>query len=638
MKIHLKIFIAFFLIITILADAQENSGIDTVKINEIIIRANPGENITDSWKRIIIDSGLLSGKKILNLSDIMAESLPLFIKTYGPGSLSTISFRGTGAVHTQVSWNGIILNSPMLGQTDLSIIPAAFADEISVECGGSSMYRTNGAFGGLINLNTKPEWKKGLRINFDGGTGSFGLWSASLKAESGNNKYQSVTRIFYRRADNNYRYLNAVSFSEPVYERRKNAGYHQQAIMHELYFKGNNSVSSVSVWAQAADRNLPPNILMIGTETGESQKDAAVRAIFSHSKYYNKSSYDFTSAVIFDRLHYVNKMASINSLNQSVSFISKGAFETKLNSGITLKITLNDKLNIVESVNYDGLRKQNIFSVTGIARKNVFNSGGITLLASEIINGKEILLPDFSAGFDYYFTGKTSKWIKVNLSRNSRIPSMNDMYWNPGGNPGIRNEYSFAGEIDGGIIHKFNSDFAISGETSFYLQGIRDMIQWLPGDNNYWSPENILSVNITGFETDFSIIYNKLNFKFLIHGHYTCNKSVYKSGTEETDNKQLIYVPLHQAGGKLKLEYNRIYLTINGEYTGKRFTEVDNSKYLPGYIIVNSEAGINYPHGQNNLGLKVRVENIFNTEYEVIAYYPMPGRWFMVSLNYRFIK
>jgi len=375
MKINLKIFPAFFLIITTLASAQENSGIDTVKINEIIIRANPGENITDSWKRIKIDSLLLSGKKILNLSDIMAESLPLFIKTYGPGSLSTISFRGTGAVHTQVSWNGIILNSPMLGQTDLSIIPVAFADEISVECGSSSMHRTNGAFGGLISLNTKPEWKKGLRINIDAGTGSFGLWSGSLKAETGNNRFQSVTRLFYRRADNNYRYLNMVSYSEPVYERRKNAGYNQQAIMHELYFKGSNSVSSLSVWAQAADRNLPPNILLTATAPGENQIDAAVRAIFCHTEYYNKSSLDLTSAVIYDKIHYINKQASINSLNQSVSFISKGAFETKLNSGISLKIALNEKLNIVESVNYDGLKKQNLFSLTGIARKKIFNNG-----------------------------------------------------------------------------------------------------------------------------------------------------------------------------------------------------------------------------------------------------------------------
>jgi len=637
MKLLRNVLLVISAVSPFMADAQKNSTGDTIHIKEIVIEAKITDGITGSWKQIEIDSGLLSGKKLLSLSDIMTESVPLYIKTYGPGNLSTVSFRGTGAVHTQVAWNGIVINSPMLGQIDLSIIPSAFADEITIDCGSSSMFRTNGAFGGLINLKTKPEWNNGLRAGFDFGTGSFGLWSGSLKAEAGNNRFQSVTRLFYRRADNDFRYLNNVSYSEPVYERRLNADFSQYAVMNEIFFRGINSVSSLSVWAQAAARNLPPNILLTATAPGESQNDASVRTIFSHSKYYSKSNLDLTSAVIYDKLNYTNKQAMINSLNQSVSFINKGAWETRFQSGLNVKLALNEEFNIVKSVNYNGLKQRNILSVTGIARKKIQN-GGITLLVGEIISGKKLLLPDFSAGFDYYIEGKIGKFIKANLSRNSRIPTMNDLYWNPGGNPDIRNEYCFSGEINGGINHQIDKNFVVSGEASLYSHRIRDMIQWLPGDNNYWRPENILSVNVTGCETNFKMNYSTENLKYFIHIHYTLNKSVYGTSSEQMKGKQLLYVPFSQGGGNIKVQYNKTYASLNGEYTGKRFTTVDNSKFLRGYFIVNSEIGTNLQFLKSNFGLKIRVENILNTEYEMIAYYPMPGRWFMFSVNYRYGK
>ena len=44
-------------------------------------------------------------------------------------TLSTVAFRGTGPSHTQVVWNGMRINSPMLGMTDFSMIPSYFVDD-----------------------------------------------------------------------------------------------------------------------------------------------------------------------------------------------------------------------------------------------------------------------------------------------------------------------------------------------------------------------------------------------------------------------------------------------------------------------------------------------------------------------------
>ena len=52
--------------------------------------------------------------------------------------LSTISFRGTGAGHTSVIWNGVNINQPTIGQTDFSLFPVFAFDDIRIFYGASS--------------------------------------------------------------------------------------------------------------------------------------------------------------------------------------------------------------------------------------------------------------------------------------------------------------------------------------------------------------------------------------------------------------------------------------------------------------------------------------------------------------------
>ena len=46
----------------------------------------------------------------------------------------------------------------MLGQFDLTLVPAGLIDNINIYYGGGSMGISSGGFGGLIDLETNPEW------------------------------------------------------------------------------------------------------------------------------------------------------------------------------------------------------------------------------------------------------------------------------------------------------------------------------------------------------------------------------------------------------------------------------------------------------------------------------------------------
>ena len=75
-------------------------------------------------QKTTFDSVALKENIALSMADVLSYNSSVFVKSYGRATLSTVSFRGTSPSHTQVTWNGMRLNNPMLGMTDFSMIPS----------------------------------------------------------------------------------------------------------------------------------------------------------------------------------------------------------------------------------------------------------------------------------------------------------------------------------------------------------------------------------------------------------------------------------------------------------------------------------------------------------------------------------
>ena len=86
-----------------------------------------------------LDTTILHENIALSMADILTFNTSIFVKQYGRATLSTVAFRGTSPSHTQVTWNGMRINSPMLGMTDFSMIPSYFIDDASLLHGTSSV-------------------------------------------------------------------------------------------------------------------------------------------------------------------------------------------------------------------------------------------------------------------------------------------------------------------------------------------------------------------------------------------------------------------------------------------------------------------------------------------------------------------
>jgi len=589
---------------------------------------------------IFIDSAVLKDYTHSNISDVISENTPIFIKNYGSGGISTISLRGTGAEYTQLAWNGVNINSPMLGQTDLSLIPAGFIDDMNVLYGGASLSLNSGGIGGIINLETKPIWKEETSLLANLSDGSFGRYSAFLKLKTGNKKFQSSTKALFQSAENNFQYLNNFISNEPVSENRKNAGVNQNSFMQELYFRGEKHVLSARIWYQNEDRNIPVPIITLQPDQGESQKDESLRTMVNYDFYGGKTDYNASLSWFSEKLDYLNPSLSINSKNLTNTFNFKGGIETYINKKISLNLTLNNEHSVVNSVNYDGLITRNLAGITTSARRIFGDRVGVTVLIRQSIENNNILIPDFSAGLDYKLLHNKDYLIKINFSHNSRVPTLNDMYWNPGGNRSLKNEYSYTGELTYEMNSNISHLLSFSSQASVYLISIDNMIKWTPGDSGYWTPSNISKTSSYGAEGNLSLSYiiNYLNIRFIAKYAWNKAETIKSENGDVAAGKQIVYVPENLFNAGIRAAYKCYYFSWMDCFTGKRYTSADNSEHLPCFLLNNVSAGVRIGSGKNMFDINLKVDNLFNINYQVIAWYPMPRRSFNLTIVYQFNK
>ena len=634
----LLILVVFLLTVTV--KGQNSILSDTLRISEIVVKARSDSRTLPGFRTTVIDSGLLSEYSHENLSDIIAETSPVFIKSYGPGGIATTSFRGTGPGNTRLTWNNFDLNTPMPGQSDLSLIPAGFIDELNILYGNAAASEGKGSSGGNISIITKPDWNNRQNLMINLAAGSFGKLSGMAAFRAGNKDFQTVTRFFLQQAENNFRYLDDVSSGTPAYYRRQNAETEQKSMMQELYFRNSKSVTSAHFWYLSADRNLPTIILNSGQPAGENQMDESLRTIISHERYNSGKTYSISTAFLYDRLNYLNNLASINSENRSKRIVLNSSADLLHTAGSRVKINFDHSLTLVNSVNYGSQKIRNESSVSALASTVIKGNPAVFVVLKEILADNRFLIPDFSAGLDIRILPDRKAVLKMNYSRTTRLPSLNDLYWNPGGNLDLKNEYTYSGEVSVEIRNRKDSPVSLESEISVYSNRMMDLIQWIPGEFSYWTPVNMQKVNSTGVESMVNVNFVLGRTKFRLNGNYSFTNAVVAEEIGETakDMPQLVYVPKNLFNAHFWIYFGDFHTVWSSSFTGLRYTTRDNSDFLPSYLLHNVTSGYRIETGSHSLDINLKVENMFNRDYQAVAYYPMPGRSFLFSLVYQLSK
>ena len=618
-----------------------------------------------------LDTVVLRDNISLSMADILSKNSTVFVKSYGRATESLVEFRGTSPSHTQVTWNGMRINSPMLGTLDFSTIPAYFIDEANLYHGASSINLLGGGLGGAVEMTNKPVEKRGWGAQFVQGIGSFDTYDDFLRLTYGNDRLSSSTRLVYSTADNDYRYTNYDKKTD-VYdadgnwlrsyhpEERNKSGYFDDFhVLQELYYDaGKGNQLGLSLWYTHSKRGLP--FLSVDYKDDSDFKNEqqlnTLRGVLSweqrkeQTKLSMKGGYSY-SDVGYE--YYTTRQEVSTSITNSQSYSNTAFLQANLDWMLTPQLMLmggadfyythvnsHDRSPFHIGKNFDKGRPEYhvnvqarwrpvpIFSLAGVVRQEVYRD--------------DFVAPIPALFADLILYQPWNLVLKASIARNYRYPSMDDLYFQPGGNPDLSPERGFTYDagLEMGVKKKW---WTLRANATLFDSHISDWILWTPNTKGFWEPSNVKKVHNYGLEAmlDGSVLLAKdWKLSLLANFAWTPSKNV---GEDINDNdasygKQLCYVPKVSANVNARLQWRSWTLAYQWNHYSERYTTTSNEvNYITGrlrpYYMTDLSLEKTFRLRAIDCAVKGVVNNLYSTEYVTVLSRPMPRRNYEIYLT-----
>ena len=615
-----------------------------------------------------LDSAILKENIALSMADALTFNTPVFVKQYGRATLSTVSFRGTGPSHTQVTWNGMRINNPMLGMTDFSMIPSYFIDDASLLHGTSSVSETGGGLGGLVKLSTAPAAADGFGLQYIQGIGMFRTFDEFLRLTWGDERWQVSTRTVYQSSANDYKYrnrdkkeniyddeMNIVGSYYPT-ERNKSGAFDDVHVLQEVYYNtGKGARFGLNAWYINSNRELPLPTTDYADDTQfeNRQREHTLRSVLSWDHYRRnwkvaaKAGYVHSWTAYDYRRDKGNGILEAMTRSRSRINTLYGQADGEYSVGGKWFFTagLSAHQHFVESADKNIIRQQGDKAVVGYDKGRIELDGslsakwrpterlGLSVVVREAMYGTSWspVIPAFFA--DCLLSRRGNVVAKASVSRNYRFPTLNDLYFRPGGNKNLKPERGWT--FDAGLETTLKGDArSLRASATAFDSRIDDWILWIGSPKlGIYTPINIRRVHSYGVEAKLSAeAETSGGWRLLLDGNFAWTRSINRgdpfSPADESVGKQLVYIPVYSAALTARVEWRRWELTYKWNWYSERYTMSSNDLGVLGRVKPYFMSDLSLEKGLDckwaSFSLKGCIHNLLNEEYESVLSRPMP--------------
>ena len=592
-------------------------------LGEVVVTAKrPMKEI--GVQKTTFDSLALKENVALSMADVLTFNSSVFVKSYGRATLSTVAFRGTSPSHTQVTWNGMRINNPMLGMTDFSTIPSYFIDQASLLHGTSSVNESGGGLGGLVKLGTLPDVSEGINAQYVQGVGSFKTFDEFARFTYGSDHWQLSTRAVYSSSPNEYKYVNRDK-KENIYdsdhniigqyhptERNRSGSFKDLHVLQEVYY---NTLAGdrfgLNAWYIDSNRELPLLTTDYGNERDfeNRQREHTFRGVLSwdHTRSNWRTGLKGGYIHTWMAYDYRKEVAEGNwaTMTRSRSNVNTvyGQLEGEYNPSRKWFFTANVSAHqhFVRSEDKNIILQDGDKAIVGYDKGRIELSGSVSAKWQPVDRlGLSVILREDMYGTKwaplipaFFIDGLVSRtgniMLRASVSRNYRFPTLNDLYFLPGGNPDLKNEHGFS--YDAGMSFETGKKdvYSISGSATWFDSYIDDWIIWLPTTKGFFSPRNVKKVHAYGVELKGGVSIQPIKEWYLdLNGSYSWTPSVNDgekmSPADQSVGKQLPYVPKHSASLTGRLSWRTWSFLYKWAYYSERFTMSSNDYTLTGHL------------------------------------------------------
>lgn len=625
-------YILLFMLLSSAVFAQEKADKD-IRLKEVTVTERAKVANTEvAAKTRTIESKDMQSNLTRSMSELLSEVSALQVKSMGQGAMATVSIRGASSNHTQVQWNGITLNSPQTGSFDFSQIPVYFVDNVNIFYGGGEQLGASGAIGGSVNFSNGFKQVSRPVISVVSEVASNSTYSEAFNLIASHKRFTSSTRAFYQQSEGDFKFINKVYSKDWIYERRKNADYKQGGVMQEFFYttKKGDELSAIAWW-HTDNRSLPQSLLANDNTKSEKIRSNNFRSMFSYKGDRDQHHFKGTAAYLNSTSRYRLIFSdTTRTVNTSNSLILRGDYNYSGWKRVALAAALSYRFDEVSSDSYSNKgASRNTLTAQVLTTWRATRRLHLDLKTSaEMVDNK--LYAYYNAGARYRFIDRYLT-MKVSNSYNFRAPSMNDLYWEPGGNPDLQPEKGFSSDITLESNPQFGA-FDLHFDVSYFHKNISNWIMWIPkGNGAIWEPVNFDNVKSQGAEANARAGFASGKSRHELSFNYAYTRSLNNSGRDDgAHGMQLPYMPVNRwtAGYKYNLS-DKLWFYYYAQFTDARFTSADQSYQTPPYTTHNAEVGYNLKLKKGPaITFSVKADNIFDAYYESTQYYPMPLRMF----------
>ena len=548
-----------------------------------------------------------------SITDLLARQPGIEIKTDGaPGSVANIYLRGSNAGHTLLLVDGMRFGSATMGSANWSYLPLQQVERIEILRGAASSLYGSDAIGGVIQIFTR-KGSGPLQANAEAGIGSHDS-SAVSAGLSG-----SQQGLSYAIQAASYRTRGFNSINNP-----DNASYNPDRDGHR-----NSSMSGSLSYTWAREQEIGASFLATDgwndydaggpwstpAAAGYQQKQKnAVYNIYSRnrlSRYWN-STLRLGSGSDDSRQFLDNRQTGKIRTRQT-------QYQWQNDIRLPLGTALLALERLEEKVSSDPVYDRDQRSINSIL------AGWNGTLENHRLQFN--LRRDDNSQFGEKTTGFVAYGYQINDKLRAhasygtafKAPTFNDLYWPGAGNPDLKPETAKNREI---ALHYEHAGQQAS--ITAYRNDVQDMIAWAPIAPGSWTwlPFNVNEARLEGVT---------LAYTGNIQGFNVKASADFQDPRDTLIDKVLRYRSRQHGSLAVGRSYGNFDWNLEWQASGKRYQDVNNTRKLGGYALVNLQAGYRL---DKDWSLFARVNNLFDRDYVLNQDYATDGANFFLGVRY----
>lgn len=630
-----------------------------------------GVTVTETYRQRVANSP--SPFRLLNRQDMLTmgvtdiadalHRLPgITLRDYGgAGGMKTVSIRGFGSKHTGVCYDGIMLSECQSGEIDLSRYSPDYVDHLSLTVGDNEdifIPARQATTPAVLNIQTlrmptedlKPHLVAQMKI------GSFGFASPFVRyAQNVNNRFALSVLGEYTYAENDYPYTiqNATqSVSDHRTNNRMNAG---RAEVNGVYSIDGMSYLAAKLYYYDNDRQLPGEVHYYTTLSRETLRD---RNFFAQLSYQRRWQ-DRWSLRVHGKWNWASSEYRNGLYPGGVNDASYWQREGYVTAALLYTPDSRWAFDYSSDYAFNNLNGSSQRTLVGRPYRNTllqtatakFRSKRFTILTrllfSLYLNGAKSgssannmhrLSPSLS--LSYKLMQETDLYLRASYKNIFRSPTFNELYYYHYGSSDLQPESTHQWNV--GVTYaspsQRHSTFGLTLDA--YYNKVYDMIVAIPKDMFVWTCVNVGKVRVLGLEAS---LRASRHFSAKHRLTATANYS-YQQAEDVTDEQspyykhQIAYMPKHTLSASIGYENPWVNISLHGIGMSSRWA---NNEHYTGTLIDGfADCGLTlwrrFRWANHHLEGRFDLKNLFNRQYEIVYHYPMPGRNFQVSINYKF--